>query len=137
MNIVDTSGWIEYFFSGPNASSFSKPIEDTDHLMVPVICLYEVFKKVNIVADEARALQIIGQMKQGRIVELTEDVALRASLISIRHKLPMADSFIYATAIAHSALLWTQDEHFRDLPGVNYKDTRTTPFSSRRVPRRN
>ena len=136
MNIVDTSGWIEYFFSGSHASFFSKPIEDTDHLMVPVICLYEVFKKVNIVADEARALQIVGQMKQGHVVDLTEDIALRASLISIRHKLPMADSLIYATASARSALLWTQDEHFRNLPGVNYKDARTAPSSLRRVPRR-
>ena len=125
MNIVDTSGWIEYFFSGSNASFFSKPIEDTENLMVPVICLYEVFKKVNIVADEARALQIIGQMKQGHVVDLTEDIALRASLLSIRHKLPMADSLIYATAIARSALLWTQDEHFRNLPGVSYREART------------
>lgn len=122
MNLVDTSGWIEYFFSGTNASFFSKAIEDTEHLLVPVICLYEVFKKVNIVADEARALQVIAQMKQGYVVDLTEDVALRASLISIRYKLPMADSLIYATAMARDALLWTQDEHFEDLPSVRYKE---------------
>lgn len=137
MNIVDTSGWIEYFFSGSNAAFFSKPIEDTDHLGVPVVCLYEVFKKVNIVADEARALQVVAQMKQGHILDLTDDIALRASLVSIRHKLPMADSFIYATAIARNALLWTQDEHFRSLPGVSYRDARTTPSGSRRVLRRN
>ena len=130
MNIVDTSGWIEYFFSGTNASFFSKPIEDTEHLIVPVICLYEVFKKINIVAGEALALQIIAQMKQGHVVDLTEDIALRASLISIRHKLPMADSLIYATACARNALLWTQDEHFQGLSGINYKNARTT--SSRR-----
>ena len=126
MNLVDTSGWIEYFFSSPNASFFAKPIEDTGNLIVPVICLYEVFKKVNLVADEAKALQIIGQMKQGRIVDLTEDIALRASLVSIRYKLPMADSLIYATAGARNALLWTQDEHFRRMPGVNYRDARNS-----------
>ncbi|MBU4200946.1 MAG: type II toxin-antitoxin system VapC family toxin [Verrucomicrobia bacterium] len=136
MNIVDTSGWIEYFFSGSNATFFSKPIEDTANLIVPVICLYEVFKKVNIVADEARALQIIGQMKQGRVVDLTEDIALRASLVSIRHKLPMADSLIYATASARSAILWTQDDHFQNLPGINYRDARTTASSVRAKPRR-
>ncbi|MBA4386826.1 MAG: VapC toxin family PIN domain ribonuclease [Verrucomicrobia bacterium] len=136
MNIVDTSGWIEYFFSGANAAFFSKPIEDTDNLMVPVICLYEVFKKVNIVADEARALQIVGQMKQGHIVELTEGIALRASLISIRHKLPMADSLIYATAGTHTALLWTQDVHFQHLPGVNYRDAQPTSSRAHRASRR-
>ncbi|MBW2318669.1 MAG: type II toxin-antitoxin system VapC family toxin [Deltaproteobacteria bacterium] len=125
MNLVDTSGWIEYFFSEPNASHFAKPIENISDLMVPTICLYEVFKKVNVVADEAQALQAVAQMRQGRVIDLTEDIALSASLISIKHKLPMADSMIYATAKAREAVVWTQDEDFHNLPGVNFKAART------------
>ena len=121
MNIVDSSGWIEYFFSGSNAAFFSPPIEDTDNLLVPVICMYEVFKKVNTVADEARSLQIIAQMKQGRVIDVTEEIALKASLISLKHKLPMADSLILSTAHALNAILWTQDEHFNDMTGLMYK----------------
>jgi len=124
MNIVDSSGWIEYFFSGSNTAFFSPPIEDTDNLLVPVICMYEVFKKVNTVADEARALQIIAQMKQGRVIDVTEEIALKASLISLKHKLPMADSLILSTAHAHEAILWTQDEHFKHLRNVNFKEAR-------------
>lgn len=125
MNLVDTSGWIEYFFGQPNARYFTTPIEKIEDLLVPVICLYEVFKKVNLVADAARALETVAQMKQGRVVDITEDVALSAALISIKHKLPMADSLIYATARAHGATLWTQDDHFCNLPGVSYKKART------------
>ena len=125
MNLVDTSGWIEYFFSGRNAVYFTSPIEAVDDLIVPVICLYEVFKKVNIVGNEAQALQAIAQMKQGRIIDLTEDIALSAALISLKYKLPMADSLIFATAQANGAILWTQDDHFERLPGVNYRDART------------
>jgi predicted nucleic acid-binding protein len=125
MNLVDTSGWFEYFFGGPNAAHFAPPIEDTEKLLVSVVCLYEVFKKVNVVADAARALQAVAQMKQGRIVDLTEDVALNAALVSLKHKLPMADSLIYATARSQGATLWTQDVHFSTLPGVNYRDART------------
>lgn len=121
MNMVDSSGWIEYFFSEPNASFFTPPIEDVDNLLVPVICLYEVFKKVNSVADEAKALQIVAQMKQGRVIDVTEEIALRASLISLKHKLPMADSLILSASLVHSALLWTQDEHFDGMPGVKYR----------------
>jgi len=131
MNLVDTSAWIEYFFGEPNAKYFASPIEDTGDLIVPVVCLYEVFKKVNVVANEARALQAVAQMTQGSVVDLTEDVALSAALISIKHKLPMADSLIYATARAHSATLWTQDEHFCGLMGVNYKPARTRASSPR------
>ena len=131
MNIVDSSGWIEYFFSGANANFFSPPVEDTDNLLVPVICMYEVFKKVNAVADEARALQIIAQMKQGRVIDVTEEIALKASLISLKHKLPMADSLILSSAQIHGAVLWTQDEHFKHLPNVNFREARTRPSSVR------
>lgn len=120
MNLVDTSGWIEYFFDEPNAAYFSNPIESSKDLVVPVICLYEVFKKINLVADEARALQAISQMKQGLVIDVTEDIALSGALISIQRRLPMAGSLIYATARAQRALLWTQDDHFQGLPGVNF-----------------
>jgi toxin FitB len=96
-------------------------------LVVPVICLYEVFKKINVVGNEAQALQAVAQMKQGRIVDLAEDVALSAALISIKQKLPMADSTIFATALAHGAILWTQDDHFKGLPNVNYNKARSKP----------
>ena len=119
MNLVDTSGWIEYFFEGRHARHFAKPIEATEALIVPTTCLYEVFKKVTRAGDEARALQAVAQMKQGRVVALDEAIALRAALISITHRLPMADSFVYATAQAYDAVLWTGDAHFAGLSGVN------------------
>ncbi|MCK5233015.1 MAG: DUF4412 domain-containing protein, partial [Desulfobulbaceae bacterium] len=88
---------------------------------MPVICMYEVFKKVNIVADEARALQAVSQMRQGQLIVLSEEIALKAALISIKHKLPMADSLIYATGYFEGAVIWTQDVDSQDLPGVKYK----------------
>jgi predicted nucleic acid-binding protein len=126
MNLVDTSGWIEFLFAGENAGVFAPAIENTSTLIVPVICLYEVFKKVNAVADEAKALQVVAQMKQGQVVDVTEDIALRAALISLKHRLPMADSLILSTAWQREALLWTQDDHFAGLPGVKYKQARTS-----------
>jgi len=135
MNLVDSSGWLEYFFGGPNASHFATPIEEPDDLIVPVVCLYEVFKKVGQVADQARALRAVAQMKQGRVVQISEEIALRAASISIKHALPMADSLIYATGQSERATVWTQDEDFRGLPDVNFKRARTRP-SARRTKRR-
>ncbi len=43
MNIVDSSGWLEYFAEGSNAAFFREPIEDPSELLVPTISLYEVF----------------------------------------------------------------------------------------------
>jgi len=122
MNLVDTSGWLEYFFEGPNASYFSEPIEDIAHLVVPVVCLYEVFKKIAQVSDKTKALKAVAQMKQGHVIKVDEEIALRAALVSLQNKLAMADSFIYAVAQLEGAIIWTQDIDFKGLPGVNYKD---------------
>lgn len=46
MNVVDSSGWLEYFADTDRADLFAPAIEDTERLIVPVICLYEVFKKI-------------------------------------------------------------------------------------------
>lgn len=121
-NVVDTSGWIEYFFEEKNASYYAEPIEDIKKLIVPVVCLYEVFKKIYTVADETRAFQAIAQMKQGEIVEISEEIALKAALMSVKHKLPMADSLIYATGHVKQAVIWTQDIDFKGLSGVQYKE---------------
>jgi toxin FitB len=120
MNVVDSSGWIEYFVNGKNATFFNSPIRDTDNLLVPTICLYEVFKRILLELGEDEALQVTGIMSLGTVVELNRDIAIHAANISLELKLAMADSIILATARANNATLWTQDEHFKGLDGVKY-----------------
>lgn len=120
MNIVDTSGWLEYLAGSDQAKHFADPIEDTQHLLVPSIVIYEVFKKVTLAFDENRAFQAIAQVKQGRVVDVDEAIALYAGRLSIEKKLPMADALIYAMALQHSATVYTQDAHFEGLPQVRY-----------------
>lgn len=120
MNIVDSSGWLEYLADSSRAKNFQHAIQNTSKLIVPTIVLYEVFKKVCLEHDETTALYIVGQMQQGRVVDLDRTLALAASAYSIEHQLPMADSIIFATAQAYNATIWTQDSDFRDLPGVKY-----------------
>jgi predicted nucleic acid-binding protein len=120
MNVVDTSGWLEYFAEGVNADFFAPVIEDTEHLVVPVICVYEVFKKVFQTYGQAVAEFRVADLMKGTLVDLTSPLALSAAVISIELRLPMADSFILAAAREKDATLWTQDEHFKDIPGVKY-----------------
>jgi predicted nucleic acid-binding protein len=120
MNVVDSSGWLEYFTDGPKAGKFKPVIKDEAHLIIPTICLYEVFKVTLSRAGEDEALNVAGLMSFGHIADQDREIALAAGEISNRHKLPMADSIIYATAQANEATLWTQDEHFKDLPGVKF-----------------
>jgi len=120
MNVVDSSGWLEYFGNGENAFFFAAIIEDTENLLVPIICLYEVFKRILQQRDINAARTNVSDMYEGYLIDLTAPLALSAAQISVEYKLPMADSLILATARLYDATLWTQDEHFRDIPGVKF-----------------
>ena len=120
MNLVDSSGWLEYFADGPNAECFAPSIEDTANLIVPSIIIYEVFKKVLQQRDEASALQSVAFIYQGKVVELDAGIALEAARISADIFLPMADSIIMATARRYEAVIWTQDSDFQNIEGVRY-----------------
>jgi predicted nucleic acid-binding protein len=120
-NVVDSSGWIEYFADGPNADFFASVVEDTGSLVVPSITLYEVFKRLLVEPDgEEAALEVVAAMQQGLVVALSPELALAAAKISSETKLPMADSVILATAREHDATLWTQDSDFEGVEDVNY-----------------
>ena len=120
MNVVDSSGWLEYLIDGANADFFALPIEDEENLATPTICIYEVFKRVLAQFGEERALQTIGSMSEGTIIDLNRQLAIDAAILSVELKLAMADSLILATARAYNATLWTQDAHFKEFEGVCY-----------------
>lgn len=120
MNVVDSSGWLEYFADGSNADFFAPAITDEANLVVPTICMFEVFKRLSLQRGKEAALQAMGMLYRGRLAALTDEIALQAALLSLDHKLPFADSIILATARTHQATLWTQDEHFKGLMGVEY-----------------
>ncbi len=120
MNVVDSSGWLEYFADAPNADFFAPAIEDPPNLIVPSISLYEVFKRVLVQRDEDSAIKVVALMQKGQVVELNASLALSAARTSAQHQLPLADSVILATARAYQATLWTQDADFEGMDGVNY-----------------
>ncbi len=121
MNLVDSSGWLEYFADGKNAEFFAPAIEDVEHLVVSTINVYEVFKRILVQRDEHSALQAVAIMEQGHVIDLSSEIALSAAQISNEKKMPMADSMIYATAQMAKAMLWTQDADFEGLENVEFR----------------
>ena len=120
MNVVDSSAWLEYFADGPNARHFAAPIENPARLLVPTITLLEVFKRVPQQRDDGAALQCVAVMQQGTVVDVDRALAIGAAALGLRHKLPVADSIVYATAQSRGAIVWTQDADFDGLPDVRF-----------------
>jgi len=124
VNVVDSSGWLEFLADGPNAGFFAPAIERTADLVVPTLSIFEVFKRVLQQRDESAALQAVALMHQGRLADLTAPLAMDAARLSRSARLPMADSIMLATARAHGAILWTQDADFDGMSGVRYRAAR-------------
>jgi predicted nucleic acid-binding protein len=120
MNIVDSSGWLEYLADGANADFFAGALQDTGRLIVPTLSVFEVFKRVLQQRGEETALQAAAAMQQGEVADLTLRVALEAARLGHELKLPLADSVMLATARLNRAVLWTQDADFKGLEGVKY-----------------
>ena len=120
MNLVDSSGWLEYFADGRNVKFFAPALEDTENLIVSTINIYEVFKRVLQQRGEDAALQAVALMQQANVVDVTSPIAMDAANLSAELKLPMADSLILAAARAFNATVWTQDADLKGLPDVRF-----------------
>jgi predicted nucleic acid-binding protein len=120
VNIVDSSAWLEYIDGGANAKVFAPAIEDVEQLVVPSIVIYEVYRRMLRDRGVKPALEAVGGMSQGIVVNLDTELALIAAALGLEHRLPLADSVIYAVARRMGATVWTQDEDFDGLDGVRY-----------------
>ena len=120
MNVVDSSGWIEFFQAGHNGPVFKPVIEARGKLLVPVIALYEVHKILSRKTPAAVVASALNVMRLGRVLELTDRRAITASEVASLHGLAMADAVMYAMAQEFKATFWTQDVDYQGLPGVNF-----------------
>jgi predicted nucleic acid-binding protein len=125
MNVVDSSGWLEYLGQGPNADVFEEPLRHLRDLVVPTIVVTEVRRRLQQQAvDRHQIDRAITGMRQARVVPLDFDLAVHAATLGTSLKLPLADSIILATARSVGAVLWTQDADFEGIEGVKYVPAR-------------
>ena len=120
MNVVDSSGWIEFFLAGANGPLFKPVIEQREKLLVPVVALYEVHKVLSRKAPAELVASCLDVMRLVRVLDLTDRRAIAAADVAVQHRLAMADAVMYSLALEHKATFWTQDVDYRGLPGVNY-----------------
>ena len=120
MHVVDTCGWIEWLTDGALAENFAPYLADSANLIVPTLVQFEIYKWCLREKDEAAALDVIGLTETCLVRPLDTRIALSAADLSVRHKLAMADSIVYASALAAGGQLLTSDAHFAELPNVIY-----------------
>ncbi len=120
MNVVDSSGWIEYLQDTDRADLFAEAIEDRHALLVPTIALFEVHKVLSRSLPADLVNRCLDVMRLGRVLDLTDPRAIAASQVAAKHKLAMADAAMYSMAQEFGATFWTQDVDYAGLDGVQY-----------------
>lgn len=118
--IIDSSGWIEYFMGGTHRGHFRSMIHKVQDLIVPTITIFEVYKKILLQGGETHAITATSHMRKGHVIDLNEYLAIWAAKISKDLKLPMADSIILATAYATNSTVYTMDKDFKGIEGVHF-----------------
>jgi predicted nucleic acid-binding protein len=118
--VVDSCGWVERLAGSPYGELYGPAMQDPAAMLVPAVCVTEVFRTIAREVGESSALVAVGLMKQATVVALDGDLAVEAARLGLAHGLPLADGIIYATAQRHHAEVWTHDTHFRGLPGVRF-----------------
>ena len=120
MNVVDSSGWIEYLQDTPRADLFAPAIEDRNRLLVPTIALFEVHRVLSRSLPTELVQRCLNVMRLGRVLDLTDPRAVAAAELAQRHQLAMADAVMYSMALELGATFWTQDVDYQGLQGVRY-----------------
>ena len=120
MNMVDASGWMEYFLDSPRADLFASAIEDTPRLLVTSINLYEVHRVLSRKLPAHLRDTCLDLMRRAPVIDFTDARAIAAADVSSKHQLAMADAAMYAMALEHQATLWTQDADYQGLANVQY-----------------
>lgn len=121
MNVIDSSGWIEYFLDSPQADFYALAAESPLALIVPSVSLYEVHRFLSRTATPEFRDGSLAVMRRAQVIDLTDGRAIAASNAARKHKLAMADAIMYAVAQEFKATLWTQDIDYQGLPGVQYQ----------------
>lgn len=121
MNLVDSSGWMEYLQDSPRADLFAEAIEDRNRLLVPTIALFEVHRVLSRKLESALVNRCLNVMRLGRVLDFTDARAVAAAQIAASHKLAMADAAMYSMALEFGATFWTQDIDYHGLDSVRYQ----------------
>jgi predicted nucleic acid-binding protein len=120
MNVVDSSGWIEFFLGSTEGRNYKPVIEQTALLVVPSLAIFEVHRFLSRSIDTHSRDACLEVMRRGTVVDITDARAIAASEAAQAHKLAMADAVMYSIAREFKAVFWTQDVDYQGLAGVNF-----------------
>lgn len=121
--LLDTSVIIHFFKKGNNVAARIKTFSE---IYVSSIAVGELYYGAYNSADIARHIQLTNSFLQNckilPVDNVTADMygSIKTSLKRKGKPIPENDIWIAATALQHGLLLYTADNHFKEVDGLNF-----------------
>ncbi len=117
-SVYDTRFFVEYFYSD-NAGFLRRLKEDLRAVrdkMVSALTIHEIHR-INWEREgrEVATLRSEAIRRDFKVVDVDYETAVRSAELRSRHRIPMADSVIAATAQIHRCPLVSDDPHFQEI----------------------
>jgi predicted nucleic acid-binding protein len=109
----DSFAWIEYFSGSKRGEKVKFYVEGPTTILTPSVCLTEIkarYLRQN--KDPSGRLNFI--INRSTIIDLDQEMALKAAELKIEEKLYTIDAIVYSAALRHNTKLLTGDKHFLD-----------------------
>ena len=119
--LYDTRFFVEYFYSG-DAELLRRLKEDlraARDRMVSALTVHEIHR-INLKREGKNVAALRSSTIRGdfKVVDVDYETAVTSAELRSRHRIPMADSVIAATAQIQGCLLVSDDAHFKEIPDL-------------------
>lgn len=120
-SVYDTRFFVEYFYSGDSEflSRLKEDLRSVRDRKISVVTIHEVYR-----IDLEREGREVARLRSETIhrdfdvVDMNYETAIRSAELRSRHRIPMADSVIAATAQMHGCPVVSDDPHFQKIEGL-------------------
>ena len=120
-SVYDTRFFVEYFYSVDSEflRRLKEDLRSVRDRKVSVVTIHEVYR-----IDLEREGREVARLRSETIrrdfddVDMDYETAVRSAELRSRHRIPMADSVIAATAQMHGCPVVSDDPHFQKIEGL-------------------
>jgi len=120
-SVYDTRFFVEYFFSGDPEflRRLKEDLRSVRDRKVSVVTIHEVYGiDLEREGREVARLRSETIRRDFDIVDMDYETAVRSAELRSRHRIPLADSVIAATAQMHGCPVVSDDPHFQKIEGL-------------------
>jgi len=120
-SVYDTRFFVEYFYSGDEGflRRLKEDLRAVKERVVSALAIHEIHR-INLEREGREVATVRSETirRDFNVVDVDYETAVRSAELRSRHRIPMADSVIAATAQIYRCPLVSDDSHFQEIENL-------------------